>query len=129
MTPMIDVVMQLIIFFLFTSQFSQVLRSPIDLPEEPGDTAAAAAPGEVVIDVSASGVYLIEGQARSLSDVVRLVRLENEAAKVGGEPLNLLIRADRTAPSLHINVLANALAAEGVRQWKLGTHVPAGGGS
>lgn len=127
MTPMIDVVLQLIIFFLFTSQLSQVIRSPLDLPEEPGDAQQVLASGGVVIDVARDGTYLIEGQARSLEQVVRLVALEQEHARASDQPLELLIRADRSGASLHINVLATRLAAIGVRQWKLGTTVPVGG--
>jgi len=128
MTPMIDVVLQLIIFFLFTSQLSQVMRSPIDLPEEAGDKAQAVSPGTIVVDVTGTGVYLIEGEARSLEDVVRLVSLEQQHAEASGRVLDLLIRADRQGPAAHINILATRLASVGVRQWKLGTSVPAGGG-
>lgn len=124
MTPMIDVVLQLIIFFLFTSQLSQVIRSPIDLPEEQGDEQQVVAPGGIVIDVSREGGYLVEGQPRSLEDVIRLVSLEQEHAKAVGQPLDLLVRADRACPAQHVNVLATRLAGVGVRQWRLGTTVP-----
>lgn len=126
MTPMIDVVFLLLIFFLFTSQLSQVMRSPIDLPEEPGDKADAASPGTVIIDVTGDGSYLIEGQVRPMEDIVRLVSLEQQHAEASGKTLDLLIRADRKGPAVHINTLANRLASEGVRQWKLGTTVPRG---
>lgn len=128
MTPMIDVVLQLIIFFLFTSQLSQVMRSPIDLPEEKGDEATAVSPGAVVIDVSGDGSYLMEGQPRTLEQVVRIVSLEQQHAESTGTTLDLLIRADRKGPAAHINRLATRLAGVGVRQWKLGTSVPPGGG-
>lgn len=128
MTPMIDVVLQLIIFFLVTSQLSQVMRSPIDLPEEPGDERQVARPGSVVIDVTGGGLYLIEGEVRTLEDVVRLVGLEQQHAEASGQPLDLLIRADRAGPAVHLNGLATRLASVGVRRWKLGTSVPGGRG-
>lgn len=128
MTPMIDVVLQLIIFFLFTSQLSQVMRSPIDLPEEAGDKAQAVTPGTIIIDVTAAGMYLLEGQTRTLEDVIRVVSLEQQHAEASGQVVDLLIRADREGPAAHINILATRLASVGVRQWKLGTSVPAGGG-
>ncbi len=124
MTPMIDVVFLLLIFFLFTSQLSQVMRSPIDLPEEPGDEAEVASPGTIVIDVTGDGSYLIEGQVRPMEDIIRLVTLEQQHAETTGQTIDLLIRADRKGPALHINTLANRLASVGVRQWKLGTTVP-----
>ena len=128
MTPMIDVVLQLIIFFLFTSQLSQVARSPIDLPEEPGEAQKAASPGTIVIDVTFEGVYLIDGQERSLEDIARLVSLEQTAAETRGGSVDLLIRADRSAPAAHINALANRLSSAGIRRWNLGTNKPGGGG-
>ncbi len=128
MTPMIDVVLQLIIFFLFTSQLSQVMRSPIDLPEEAGDKSQAVTPGTIIIDVTAAGMYLLEGQSRTLEDVVRVVALEQQHAEASGQVVDLLIRADREGPAAHINILATRLASVGVRQWKLGTSVPSGGG-
>lgn len=128
MTPMIDVVLQLIIFFLFTSQLSQVARSPIDLPEEPGEEQQAASPGTIVIDVTRDGVYRIEGAARSLEDIARLVALEQTAAEANGGAVDLLIRADRSAPAAHINTLANRLSSAGIRRWNLGTTKPGGRG-
>jgi biopolymer transport protein ExbD len=128
MTPMIDVVLQLIIFFLFTSQLSQVMRSPIDLPEEKGDEGQEVSPGAIVIDVGGDGSFLMEGQPRTLEEVVRIVSLEQQHAEAIGETLDLLIRADRKGPAAHINMLATRLAGVGVRQWKLGTTSPPGGG-
>lgn len=127
MTPMIDVVLQLIIFFLFTSSFSQVLRSPIDLPEQPGDETPAIGSGTVVIDIDHEGHYLIEGEIRPIEQVVQLIKLEETAAAAGGRPLELLIRPDRAIPAMYVNTLANQLAQIGVRQWKLGTRVPVNG--
>jgi biopolymer transport protein ExbD len=124
MTPMIDVALQLIIFFLFTSQLSHAMRSSMDLPEEKGDAMQAASPGQVVVDVTRDGAYLIDGTERSLEDVVRLITLEQEHVKATGKPLDLLVRADRACPALHVNTLALRLAGAGVRAWKLGTATP-----
>jgi biopolymer transport protein ExbD len=128
MTPMIDVALQLIIFFLFTSQLSHVMRSPMDLPEEPGDARQAGAAGQIVVDVTRGGQYLMEGRERPLDEVVRLVSLEQRRVGESGDPFDLLVRADRSCPALHVNMLAAKLADAGVRRWKLGTSVPAGPG-
>ncbi len=128
MTPMIDIVFQLIIFFLFTSQLSQIVRSPIDLPEEPGEEQQAANPDTIVIDVTLDGVYLIEGHPRTLEDIARLISLEKQAADAKGSGVDLLIRADRSAPAAHINALANRLSSAGIRRWNLGTTKPGSGG-
>ena len=42
MTPMIDIVFQLLIFFLTTAQLAQFSRAEMDLPQEAGEETEAA---------------------------------------------------------------------------------------
>ena len=42
MTPMIDIVFQLLIFFLTTAQLAQFSRAEMDLPEEAGEQVETA---------------------------------------------------------------------------------------
>jgi biopolymer transport protein ExbD len=122
MTPMIDVVLQLIIFFMFTSQFGQVTRSEVELPRERGEEEEAAADRPtLVIDISSEGVFLVEARPMPLERVVGLVGAE--VARSGGraDRVDLLIRADRRATATRLNQLANALSEIGVRRWSLGT--------
>lgn len=124
LTPMIDVVMQLIIFFMFTSQFAQVIRSQIELPEQPGETESAATDEALIIDVQADGSLLVAGQA---VDRQRLIAMINaELAEAGEHPsrVRVLVRADKTAPARHINAIAEDLTRLGVRGWRLGTSRP-----
>ncbi|HZW10653.1 MAG TPA: biopolymer transporter ExbD [Phycisphaerales bacterium] len=123
MTPMIDVALQLIIFFLFTSQLSHAMRSPMDLPQERGDPGQADGPEQMVVDLTVAGTLLVEGQERSLDEVVAIVAAEQQRAVAAGGALDLLIRADRSCPAAHLNRLAASLADAGVRTWKLGTAV------
>ena len=44
MTPMIDIVFQLLIFFLTTAQLAQFSRAAMDLPQEAGEETEAAGP-------------------------------------------------------------------------------------
>ena len=118
LTPMIDVVFQLIIFFMYTAQFSQISRTAIDLPEQPGvrDTLAAAA---IVVDLNAEGVFLVEQAPVTLDELMD--RLRAEVRRAGPENVELLVRADQSSPAAHINQLAERLAETGIRSWKLGT--------
>ncbi len=124
MTPMIDVVLQLIIFFMYTSQFAQLARTPIDMPEEIGDENEGP-PSTVAIDLDATGAMFIEGEPVTLDEIERLLLIEidkeGDASRVG-----VLIRADRSLPLLHVNALGNRLAELGLRGWQLGTNVPMG---
>jgi len=119
MTPMIDVVFQLIIFFMYTSQFSSLTRSQIDLPEQPGeqntqDTSA------LVVDLRGDGSFLVEREVVTFDKVLDMVRLEAARADDPSQ-VELLIRADRHASAERLNALANRLAEMGVRNWQLGT--------
>ncbi|MFG0328253.1 MAG: ExbD/TolR family protein [Phycisphaerales bacterium JB037] len=128
MTPMIDVVLQLIIFFMYTSQFAQMARTPVDLPEEKGDETKITAPSTVTIDIDATGLLRIEGNAVEISELVSVV--EAEIRNAGGDPalVTVLLRADRKVESLHINRVAGRLTGLGLRGWKLATESPGGAG-
>ncbi len=128
MTPMIDVVLQLIIFFMFTSQFGQVTRSDVELPREAGEEEPETERPTLVIDLSAAGVLLVEARPMTVERVSRLVSIEVE--RVGGraELVDVLIRADRRAPAARLNELATRLSELGVRRWRLGTSSVEGNG-
>lgn len=125
LTPMIDVVMQLIIFFMFTSQFAQVIRSKVDLPEEPGEAEVAQAEQALVIDIQPDGTLLVGGEPVDRERLVGMI--STEAAKAGGAAgLKVLVRADRGAPARHLNAVADDLAQLGVRGWRIATAPPGG---
>jgi biopolymer transport protein ExbD len=126
LTPMIDVVLLLIIFFTLTSQFAKTQLQPLDLPKEKGVKFETAAPTTVYIDLRSDGKVSVLGMASDVPSVAKMVEGEVRRAGPGGEGLELVIRAERTCPSQHLNRLADALAAVGVRSWKLAT---AGDGS
>jgi biopolymer transport protein ExbD len=120
MTPMIDVVLQLIIFFMYTAQFTQVARTVIDLPRESGEDRRALDPTAIVIDVEADGRMFIEQESMELDRLVRMVRAE--VGRAGDrEGVSILIRAHKDCSMAHLNELADRLVAAGVRNWQIGT--------
>ncbi|MCA9300863.1 MAG: biopolymer transporter ExbD [Phycisphaerales bacterium] len=122
---MIDVVLQLIIFFLYTSTFTQMARTPLELPEQDGDEAAYE-PAKIVIDVASDGSLFIEREPVTADEAIRLVELEidrlGDATHVG-----VTIRADRFAAAQHVNELVVGLTTSGVRAISFGTLQPGGG--
>lgn len=123
MTPMIDVVLQLIIFFMYTSQFSRMVRTPLDLPREPGEKERAASPAPVTLDVTRDGRYVADGREVTLSQFLLMIEAELARAE-DPESLELLVRADRAAPAMAVNQLAEGLTRAGLRTWQLGTSDP-----
>ncbi len=120
MTPMIDVVFQLIIFFMFTSQFSQMSRMRMDLPRHKGEIEEPL-PATIVLDVTADGSVFLDAAPAGPERLDRVVALELENAKREHRPFQVLIRADRACPAAHINSLAQRLRVAGVDRWKLAT--------
>lgn len=120
MTPMIDVVFQLIIFFMFTSQFTQMSRTRMDLPRHKGEVEEAS-PASLVIDVTKSGGMFIDAEAATPERVLSAVKSVSADVAREGRALQVLVRADRECPAQHINSLAATLRAAGVDRWKLAT--------
>ena len=118
LTPMIDVILLLIIFFMLSSQFASSELRPVDLPQEaglaaPSETAAA----RMVIDVARDGSYSVMGDPMPLDDLGR--RLAAVHASAGLRHSGIVVRADRNAPAGALNRLAERLAAQKIGNWSL----------
>jgi len=126
LTPMIDVVFLLIVFFMTTAQFASMSKERLELPEQQGEESAAAEAGTVV-NIRATGEYVVSGDSLTLETLLR--RVAADIARAGSpEDLDLLVRADRGADAALLNDLAEGLAARGVSSWRLATERPSGGG-
>lgn len=126
MTPMIDVVLQLIIFFMFTSQFGQISRTIVDLPEEKGEERSEDKPA-LVIDVTLEGAYVIDAKPLSFDRVLAIVQREIDRYP-DPAAMTVLIRPDKRATAGAINRLADEFARLGVRRWAIATSAEGGGG-
>ncbi len=123
LTPMIDVVLQLIIFFMFTSQFGELARTEVDLPREAGQEEQASK-ATLAIDLTREGVILLDREPITLEGLAQLAAMEIERA---GDPdlVTIRVRPDRECRAAHLNRLMNRLARAGVRRWSIGTMDPA----
>lgn len=120
LTSMIDVVFQLIIFFMFTSQFSEMRRTEIDLPHQPGDEIEVRLDPAMIIDLTLEGRYLVESKDASLDEIEHLARA-GVLTENAVDPFDVLIRPDRNAPAIHLDRLLLRLSDTGVQRWKLAT--------
>tara|TARA_R110002073_G_scaffold239285_1_gene400615 strand:+ start:124295 stop:124690 length:396 start_codon:yes stop_codon:yes gene_type:complete len=120
LTSMIDVVFQLIIFFMFTSQFSELRRTEIDLPRQPGEEISVRLEPSMIVDLTHDGQYLVESKNVDLNVIEQLARAgvssQNEA-----DPFDVLIRPDRNASVIYLDRLLLRLSETGVQRWKLAT--------
>ncbi len=120
LTAMIDIVLLLIIFFTLTSQFTQSLQRPMPLPAERGELRQNEPAKSIVVDLDRAGTLShLGGQPITPEEIGREIRTAL-AGRTRTE-IDLVIRADRDMPSIHLNRLASTLARNGVRTWKLAT--------
>jgi len=94
MTPMIDVVFQLIIFFLLSSHLAkQEKQLPLPLPSAASGTVEAVDERpRLTVNVLADGTLLVASRAISADDLLPLLR---ERRTVHGDQLEVRIRGDR----------------------------------
>jgi biopolymer transport protein ExbD len=120
LTPMIDVVFQLIIFFMFTSQFGELRRTEIDLPREQGEEEPVPQQPAMIIDLTGEGDYLFESKPTSLLEIERIAA-SGVSSESDSNPFDVLVRPDRNAPAVHLDRLLLRLSNVGVKRWKLAT--------
>ncbi|MCH2180871.1 MAG: biopolymer transporter ExbD [Mariniblastus sp.] len=115
MTPMIDIVFLLIVFFLTVSQFSRDVQHPLSLAQV-AQGAVAPVPTEVTINLDEDGIIFVSGEQLTLPGTIR--RLQQELARNGDDALRFRIelRCDRRCPTDPVNQLIDRLADLGIRQ-------------
>ena len=131
MTPMIDVVFQLIVFFLLVLDLSQRRIEAMTLPEADQSRRGPADPNEVVVNVRADGTISLDG--RVLGDEALDAFFANRRSwhRVWFDPAGnivtypVLIRADRSAEWVHVQkVMQIASTRGGVYRVELGARKP-----
>ena len=113
MTPMIDVVFLLIIFFLVSSHLAQQESLyEVDLPlVVSGTSPDPTQQRSVTISVLADGSVMVAG--RSVDAAQLEARLRNEAARVGSD-LEVRVRTDRAVPYRTVEPVMVACAKAGI---------------
>jgi len=113
MTPMIDVVFQLIIFFLLASHLAkQETQLPLPLPAAvSGSAEAADNRPRLTVNVLVDGTLLVANQPITLENLVPLLR-ERRAAH--GDELEVRIRGDRSVLYGRVEPVLLACAKSGI---------------
>lgn len=122
MTPMIDIVFLLIIFFMTVSQVSEVNRERLDLPKQRGAEDQRAT--NLTVNVNQFGHWWVSGRPLSEAELSRLV--VKELAGVDKDPnrLVIVIRADQRAASESVNRLVHRLSEFRVTRVRIAVEVP-----
>lgn len=122
LTPLVDVIFMLIIFFMFAGSITRPDPFDIALPDATG--TAPLPPASVVIDISGFGDLALNGEARSRAALKSTI-----GAWVETTPdLDVVVRADKSATTGDLMATLRLLGAAGVISFRLATQ-PAEGAS
>ncbi|MDZ7616670.1 MAG: biopolymer transporter ExbD [Patescibacteria group bacterium] len=120
MTPMIDVVFLLIIFFLVSSHLArQEVEMELNLPDaRTGQDADPAETGRrIVVNVLPEGAMVVGGRSLDTEALGEMIAYENRRGRAPGEPLEVRIRSDRQVPYRTVEPIMRACARAGV--WRV----------
>ena len=122
MTPMIDVVFQLLIFFMTCSQVASVNLERLDLPKLKGSEDQART--TVTVNVTRDGVLRVSGRTVTTAGLIDMVGRELD--RLGGDlsRITVVVRADERGPSRMVNEVVAGLAAMGINHLRLAVEVP-----
>ena len=107
MTPMIDIVFLLIIFFMTVTQVSKVNKERVDLPDQEGSMDQVDDP--VTINIRKSGEIVVSGRVITVPVLVSLVA--DEVTRRGGDPrrIKIVVRGDAEGQAKTLNEITRAL--------------------
>lgn len=122
MTPMIDIVFLLIIFFMTVTQVSKLNKEQLELPKLKGTEDQK--PSVLTVNVTETGEIRVSGRTLSSGDFVSLVN--RELRRVGDDPnlLGIVIRADQRGASAGVNAVVAALNKLQIQRVRIAVEVP-----
>ena len=122
MTPMIDIVFLLIIFFMTVSQVSKTNKENVELPELQGSEDQQ--PTTLTVNVMQAGELIVSGTPVSLTELKLLA--SRELGNVGNQPerLQVVLRADQRGTSQAVNEVVTALSQMQIKRVRIAVQVP-----
>jgi biopolymer transport protein ExbD len=125
LTPLIDTVFNLLIFFLVATKFAEVERElPVALPQASEAQPITARPSEFFINIDAAGQYYVTGQ------IVTVAELDAKLnqAWVNDHNTTVIIRADRRCQWDPVVTAINACLKAKIRNYNITTRDTRDGG-
>ncbi|MCI0491532.1 MAG: biopolymer transporter ExbD [Planctomycetes bacterium] len=117
LTPMIDVVFLLLIFFLVATRFEQEERDmEVDLPRAIAVEPTMNKSREIFVTVTPDGDYFVDGQRL---DSQRLTTVLKAAYRANPGRQRVTIRADKESRTRHVVAVMDACNQAHIRQYSL----------
>ena len=119
LTPMIDMVFNLLIFFMVVSRFAQEDRElDVILPSASEARPLTARPKEVFVNIDHQGRYFLEGRVMAEDEVDAYL---TRAARDNPLGQSVVIRADKRVAFENVVVVMNLCNKAGIRDYTVTT--------
>ncbi len=124
LTPLIDVVFLLLIFFMVSTTFTKETHLKVDLPEAEGQQALPLA-DKIEVMISADGSYAVNGESLVNSQMQTLLTAI-EVKGQGNKELPFIITADANVPYEKVVQAMDAAGRLGYTNLTMTTRNPSG---
>ena len=122
LTPLIDVVFLLLIFFMVTTTFTRETRMLISLPEAEAE-AVANEQATVELTIAKDGSYAVDGQSLINRDIKTIMAALKDAS-AGDNQIPLVITADALATHQAVITAMDAAGRLGFETLNIATQQP-----
>lgn len=122
LTPLIDVVFLLLIFFMVSTTFTRETRLSVNLPEADGETLQEA-PSQIEVSVAQNGSYAVNGRILNGSDRDTLMAALEEVSQ-GSRDVALVLIADAEATHQSVVTAMDAIGQSGFNRLSIATRQP-----
>ncbi|HAA67851.1 MAG: hypothetical protein CMJ70_21185 [Planctomycetaceae bacterium] len=122
MTPMIDIVFLLLIFFMTVTQASRIKEEQLELPQQEGSRDKEIS--SLTINIRQDGQLVMLGRVLQPDRVLTLVN--EELARVDNDPrrINIELRVDQRGESRAANQIARSLEQLNIKRVSFAVQVP-----
>ncbi len=124
LTPLIDVVFLLLIFFMVSTSFNRETQIKLELPEASGDPLETQ-PELIEISVDSEGRYFVNAKPIVNTQLETLIKAINIVGK-GDKDLPVVISADANAPYQSVVTAMDASRKSGYFNFTMATRKPKG---
>jgi len=115
LTPMLDMVFNLLIFFMVVSQFASEERDlKVQLPDGSQAMPLTAKPREIFINIDQQGRYFVRSKELSTEELAELL---NQAALNNPTSQSVVIRADKRAAWDYVATAMRLCNVAGIRDY------------
>ena len=124
MTPMIDIIFLLIIFFMVAAQFARQAHVDLQLPLEVGEPIPNESQSNLVINIDQEGLYMLDDPNSAVSLIELDLTIEDLVNSESGIWSDITIRADQNTEASSLNEVLRLLNKHGLDATRIATEKP-----